>query len=182
MDLLKYVAYTLCTLCIIWWLVGAIRWKETHEFTMALGAWLFFTLCFESFGNIFGLTYWKVEPTTATNVLGFILLGLSGLIFLVASQTMRRKGKPEKGWEQTTELVEIGIFSVIRHPIYFSSLLVILGIFFLKISLFSVLVTPVACLLFFLSAWYEDRWNEEKFVPKYREYRKRTRLFIPFIY
>ena len=182
MVFLKYAAYGVCTLYIVWWLIGAIKRKEKHEVTMAMGAWLFFTLCFESFGNIFGLDYWFVEPTPLMNVLAVVLLVSAGLIFLVTSQTMRRWGRPEKGWEQTTELVEIGIFSVVRHPIYFSSLLVILGIFFLKISFFSIIVTPVGGLLFFLSAWYEDRWNEEKFGPKYREYRKKTKLFVPLVF
>jgi len=182
MVFVKYGAYSVCTLYIVWWLKGAIRRRETHEVTMALGAWLFITLCFESFGRISSLSYWTVEPTTATNVLGFVFLGVSGLIFLITSHTMRRKGKPKKGWEQTTELIEIGIFSVVRHPIYFASLLAILGVLLLKISLFSIVVTPAAGVLFFLSAWYEDRYDERKFGPKYRQYRKRTHLFIPFVY
>lgn len=182
MVFVKYAVYTVCTIYIVWWMVGAVRRKEKHEFAMALGAWLFITLCFESFSQFSGLEYWTVAPTTATNVLGFVFLGVSGLIFLVTVQTMRRLGKPEKGWEETTTLVETGIFSVVRHPIYFSSLLAVLGVFLLKIFLVSVVVTPAAGVLFFLSARWEDTYNERKFGPAYAEYRKRTRLFVPFLY
>jgi protein-S-isoprenylcysteine O-methyltransferase Ste14 len=167
---------------IVWWLAGAVRRKEKHEVTTAVGTWLFITLCFESFGNLAGLVYWFVEPSVLTNLAGIVSLVGSGLIFLVASQTMRLRGKPEKGWEQTTQLVETGIFSMIRHPIYLSSLLAMLGVFLLKISLISVIATPIGGMLFFLSARFEDEYDEKKFGQKYIEYRKKTKWFIPYIY
>ena len=182
MSIVMYIIYGVCTLYIIYWLVGSIKRNEKHEIVMAVGAWLFITLCFESFGTISRHEYWHIESPAFLKIIATIFLVSAGLIFLVSSQTMRRQGKPEKGWEQTTELVETGIFGLVRHPIYLSSLLAILGVFLHKISLVSIVITPIGGVLFFFAAWYEDAYNEEKFGAVYREYRQKTKLFVPFIY
>ncbi|MFH1941549.1 MAG: isoprenylcysteine carboxylmethyltransferase family protein [bacterium] len=182
MNLIQYLVYVVCTAYIVWWLVGAIHRKEKHEITMAAGAWLFITLCFESFGEVFGLDYWTLESPSFLKMIAAVFLVSSGAIFFISSQTMRRKGKPEKGWEQTTELIDTGIFGVVRHPIYFSAFVGLLGVFLMRVSLLSVILAPIGGVLFLLSARYEDQYNEKKFGPMYRAYRERTKFFIPFIY
>ena len=81
-----------------------------------------------------------------------------------------------------TVLVEDGIFGIVRHPIYFAACLGIIGVCLLKITVFSLIVTPVGVLLYYLAAYYEDAYDEKKFGDAYREYRERTRMFIPLIY
>jgi protein-S-isoprenylcysteine O-methyltransferase Ste14 len=182
MGIVMYLIYGVCILYIIYWLVGSIKRKEKHEIVMAVGAWLFISLCFESFGSLSRLEYWQIESPSYLKIIAMVFLVSAGLIFLISSQTMRRKGNPEKGWEHTTELVETGIFGLVRHPIYLSSLFAIVGVCLHKISLVSIVVTPIGGVLFFLAAWYEDAYNEKKFGDVYREYRKKTKLFVPFIY
>jgi len=182
MNIVMYIIYGVCTLYIIYWLMGSIKRNEKHEIVMAVGAWLFITLCFESFGSLSRLEYWQIESPSYLKIIATVFLVSAGLIFLVSSQTMRRKGKPDKGWEHTTALVETGIFGLVRHPIYLSSLFAIVGVCLHKISLVSIVMTPIGGVLFFLAAWYEDAYNEEKFGAVYSEYRKKTKLFVPFIY
>ena len=182
MDILKYAVYSLCMIYIAWWLTSAVRHKEKHELMTGLGAWLYITLCFESFGQLLKLNYWTLESALWMKILGILLIAAAGLIFLISARTMRRKGNPEKGWEQTRELVVDGIFGVIRHPIYFSYVLAFSGVMILKISLFSIIVAPIGCLFTFLAAWFEDDYDVRKFGEAYQDYRKNTKLFIPFLF
>lgn len=182
MLLLKYILFFVIELgIIIFWLIPVIKIKEKHEIMMATGALLFIFLYFESFGKLLGINYWAYE-STLFGYIGIVVLLLAALIFIISSTTMRMLGKPKKGWEHTTQLIEKGIFSIIRHPIYFSSLLALLGVFMMKISIISIIILPIGTVCFFLSAKYEDQWNREKFGEIYDAYRQRTRMFIPFIY
>jgi protein-S-isoprenylcysteine O-methyltransferase Ste14 len=115
-------------------------------------------------------------------VLGFTILGISVVLALTVFFTMIRLGKPKRGWEETTQLIEKGAFALVRHPLYSSGFIASTGVFLTKISIFSTFITCVSGILFFLSAFYEDKWDEDKFGEPYRRYQENTKLFIPFLY
>ena len=180
--IIKYVIFAAIEIAILIWVIGAIRSKILHEIAMSIGYFLFIIICFENFGNLFSFNYWNLGYIIALKIIGFLLFGMSIIIALTAFITMKTLGKPKKGWEDTTQLIEKGIFSLIRHPIYFAAFLASTGILLIKFSIFSIIIACISNICFFLAAVHEDKWDEEKFGNNYKEYIKKTKLFIPFIY
>jgi protein-S-isoprenylcysteine O-methyltransferase Ste14 len=76
-------------------------------------------------------------------------------------------------------LVNTGIYRYIRHPIYFGDVLLVLG---LELALNSWLVIGVTVLLVIVvrQALAEEAILIKAF-PGYSEYRRNTKMFIPFI-
>jgi protein-S-isoprenylcysteine O-methyltransferase Ste14 len=180
--MVKYIIFAAVEIGVLVWVIEAIRSRVRHEITMSIGYFLFMALCFENFASLLPFQYWKLGSILSLRIIGFVLLGIGIVIALTAFFTMKILGKPKKGWEDTTQLIETGIFSLTRHPIYFAAFLGSTGVFLIKISIFSIILVCVSDVLFFLAAFYEDKWNEEKFGKAYKEYQKKTKLFIPFIY
>jgi protein-S-isoprenylcysteine O-methyltransferase Ste14 len=77
------------------------------------------------------------------------------------------------------KLVQNGIYRYIRHPIYLGDVLLVLG---LELALVSWLVIGVVGLLVFVirQALVEERLLL-KSLPGYMDYRRQTKMFIPFI-
>jgi protein-S-isoprenylcysteine O-methyltransferase Ste14 len=95
-----------------------------------------------------------------------------------------RKDRNEKNLykiEQTTHLIDVGIYKYIRHPIYSSLLFLTWGILLKNISLVSLLVAMLSTVFLYLTAIYEEKECIIFFGDKYREYMKQTKRFIPFV-
>lgn len=102
---------------------------------------------------------------------------------------MKKIGKPEKNrnnktlyqFEQTTELIDKGIFKYIRHPLYSSLLFLTWGIF-LKNPTFELLfVTILSTIFLYLTAIFDEKECVIFFGDKYTEYMKRSKRFIPYL-
>jgi protein-S-isoprenylcysteine O-methyltransferase Ste14 len=178
----RYLIFSGIEIGVLIWIIRAIKSKVRHEITMSVGYFIFIILCFENFGHISGFPYQWVVSVFWLKVLGFAILGISVVLALTVFFTMIRLGKPKQGWEETTQLIDKGAFSLVRHPLYSSAFIASTGIFLTKISIFSAVIACISNILFFLSAFYEDKWDEEKFGDPYRRYQENTKLFIPFLY
>lgn len=79
------------------------------------------------------------------------------------------------------ELVQTGVYRVIRHPLYGGLILAALGWTILQVSL-SHLAGTIALFLFFdAKASREENWLVEKY-PDYAEYRQQVKKLIPWMY
>lgn len=106
---------------------------------------------------------------------GAVLLGVRGLADLGSSLTPLPHPKDE------SELVQTGVYSVVRHPLYSAIGLAMLSWAVLQISL-THLVGSIVCWLFFnAKASREEVWLQEKF-PEYVSYRQQVKKLIPWIY
>jgi protein-S-isoprenylcysteine O-methyltransferase Ste14 len=116
--------------------------------------------------------------------LGAIYPVVAGIIML------KKRGKPKKSrkdntyykFEETTELVESGIYKYIRHPMYCSLLLLTWGIFLKNPVSDALLASLAASLFLFLTAIFDEKECIAYFGEKYRDYMKRTKRFIPYIF
>ena len=80
------------------------------------------------------------------------------------------------------ELVTNGIYRVVRHPIYFGAILVVLG---MPIGTASWIALPPMLLLIPLVVYrmgIEERLLLAEFGDDYRAYMKRTKRLVPFLY
>jgi protein-S-isoprenylcysteine O-methyltransferase Ste14 len=102
--------------------------------------------------------------------LGFICFLISIILFL-SSNILREKGGMEQGGSfETTKLVDFGIYSVIRHPIYLS-----LAYFFIGLTLISLHPVSIFFGITITLMWYyfmieEEKMTAEKFGEEYSKY------------
>jgi protein-S-isoprenylcysteine O-methyltransferase Ste14 len=143
--------------------------------SISLGYWLSFIIASTKTGRIY---HWNTF---------FIIGSVLALIGLIIRVTSIMKLKQQFTYTVTKienhELVETGLYKIIRHPGYLGQLIIFLGISVCLSNWLSILlmITPVL-------AGYLNRINvEEKFMveqlgQKYLDYRKTTKRLIPFIY
>lgn len=84
-------------------------------------------------------------------------------------------------WEHTEKLVTTGIYKYIRHPMYSSLLFLAWGSLLKSVTIGTLLLTGVATLALIATAKTEEAENLARFGEEYRNYMRRTRLFVPFL-
>ncbi len=75
--------------------------------------------------------------------------------------------------------ISTGLYSVIRHPQYFSDILAHIGISILLSSFLALITIPLVVLLNYLIAWKEERELINDFVKECEDYKKKVPIFIP---
>jgi protein-S-isoprenylcysteine O-methyltransferase Ste14 len=121
---MNYYILAIGTLFIIlfsWFL--SIKYERYH------GIARFFA--FESVLILLMLNYkvWFRSPLSPAQISSWILLTLSAWAVISGYLTLKRKGKPEINFENTSVLVKSGLYKYIRHPLYLSIFLFGTGVF-----------------------------------------------------
>lgn len=77
-------------------------------------------------------------------------------------------------------LITWGAYKLIRHPMYFSVLLMMFAVVLVKISLINIILYLALITVLFLKAKKEEKlWRNSS--SEYTKYMKKTKMFIPFI-
>lgn len=109
-------------------------------------------------------------------------LCIAGLAFLVlGSVGLGSNLSPFPKPKDVSSLVETGVFSIVRHPIYTGITLCAFGWSLACHSIAALVATLVLLTFFDLKARREERWLGAKF-SSYAAYRERVRKLIPFVY
>jgi protein-S-isoprenylcysteine O-methyltransferase Ste14 len=135
-------------------------------------------------------SFWFKDPLSPAQLFSWCLLLLSiypavtGIVMLIkhGKVSKARNDKNLYGFESTTELVDTGIYKYIRHPLYLSLILLTWGIFFKNIKFDLLVVSTVTSILLFLTARADEKECIAYFGDKYKEYKKRSKMFIPYIF
>jgi protein-S-isoprenylcysteine O-methyltransferase Ste14 len=110
---------------------------------------------------------------------------------LIAGIKMLKKyGKPLQNrnektlyqFEKTTELVDKGIYKYVRHPLYSSLLFLTWGIYFKNATWGLLIVALLSSLFLYSTAIFDEKECIKFFGEKYKEYMKKSKRFIPFIF
>ena len=113
--------------------------------------------------------------------LGLILIGI--VIRAIAIATLWRYFTVDVSIREGHELVDHGIYRVIRHPSYTGSLLSFLGLGFAFRNWLSVAIIAVATIIgFSYRIAVEEGALIEHFGDRYRDYMLRSKRLIPGIY
>lgn len=138
---------------------------------------------FESFLGLVLLNVrnWFRNPFSLIQLASWILLTGSCVLAFHGFRLLITAGAPKGDIEETTQLITIGAYRYVRHPMYGSLLPGGAGAFlkdpsFLGLILFLILVGSV-----FVTAKIEEEGNIIRFGEKYRAYKKTTKMFIPFL-
>lgn len=166
-----------------------ISWRTLFDFR-SHGFYRFFS--WECIIVLFVYNYrnWFNNPFSFTQIISWILLLISVYPLIAGVIQLKKFGKPKHdrnednlyAFEKTTELVDKGIYKYIRHPLYSSLLFLTWGIYFKNTALGLFFVALLSSLFLYFTAIYDEKECIKFFGEKYKEYMKRSKRFIPFIY
>jgi protein-S-isoprenylcysteine O-methyltransferase Ste14 len=181
----KIIAFLLLSLPIMYISRTSLRVPGSHGF-FRFFAWESILALF-----LLNVDFWFRDPFAWYQVISWILLFACFIPLGFGIKELRSQGKPVKNregdpsllaFEKTTALVTTGIYSSIRHPLYSSLLLLAWGIFF-KFPAWSVALLPgLATLFLVLTAKADERECIQFFGSQYLDYRKRTKMFLPYLF
>lgn len=133
--------------------------------------------------------YWFVDPFSPLHLVSWFLLATS-IVFIVNSLRMlkqsgghaEREDMPENlSFENTVNVVEVGLYRFVRHPMYSSLLFLGWGAFLKHITILNVVLVLAISLLLIAVAKVEEQENISYFGTRYKDYMTRTKMFIPWV-
>ena len=134
--------------------------------------------------------YWFDDIFSFHQIISWLILFCSMYLIIAGVVLIKKIGKAKESrkddalynFEKTTELIEIGLYKYIRHPLYGSLLFLTWGIFFKNFSIELLIISFISSIFLFLTAKVEEKENINFFGDKYNEYMKRTKMFIPYLF
>ena len=140
---------------------------------------------------LLNVQYWFWNPFSLQQILSWIFLIASAFLVVHAVHLLRHIGKPAAqrsddeasiGFEKTTNLVVVGAYKYIRHPMYSSLLFLTWGVLFKDLSWLSGIFALAATVFLVSTAKAEEAENIRFFGTSYQAYIKQTKMFIPFLF
>jgi protein-S-isoprenylcysteine O-methyltransferase Ste14 len=173
---MNYIALLSGTVLIIlfsWFL--SIRYKRYHGFARFFAFESVFILV------LLNIRVWFLNPFSPFQIISWILLFLSIYVVTTGYLLLKRKGKPDANFENTSLLVKSGIYKYIRHPLYLSIFLLGTGIVLKNPATFQIILGTINLIAVYVTARIEENEMIAKFGDEYRLYMTETKMFIPFI-
>lgn len=133
---------------------------------------------------------WFSHPFAWYQCISWVLLILSLFLVIGGIVLLRKIGQEDQHrdeaslftWEKTSRLVTVGLYRYIRHPLYSSLFFLGWGLYFKSPSWLDVSLALLNSFFLTVTACVEEGENIRYFGVEYENYRKRTRMFIPWIY
>jgi len=139
---------------------------------------------------LFNIDFWFDNWLSARQILSWVLLAISAYLITFSVIELFKSGKPGStridpgliGIEKTTRLVKTGIYKYIRHPMYSSAVIGVWGVVLKNISAVSIILALLSVGFLAATAKVEESENIQYFGEEYRNYMKRTKMFIPYLF
>lgn len=103
----------------------------------------------------------------------------AGIIVLVIGLYFLKSSHDTVFGSEQTGVIDTGVYGRVRHPMYFGSLLIFLGLIIITLSLITLLLWIFVFVGFDRMASYEERVLIERFGDNYREYQGRVSKWFP---
>jgi len=153
-----------------------LRDRRTHEFYRYFA---FETLLVLILANV---DFWFSNPLGPLQLVSWVFLSLSLVLAVHGLHLLRVIGRPQGDFENTTQLVIVGAYKYIRHPLYASLLFGTWGVFLKDCTVLTVLLSAITSVFLYGTARVEESENRARFGSEYEQYMKSTRMFLPFIF
>jgi len=164
---------------------ASIRAPHSHGFYRFFAWELMLSLC------LLNIDVWFRAPFSRHQLVSWFLLLVCIIPLIFGARSLIRHGKPVArretepqllAFEKTSSLVTSGIYRYIRHPLYSSLLFLTWGIFF-KAPTWSGMLLALGATLFLVATARADESECIRFFgPSYKDYMKRSRRFVPFLF
>jgi protein-S-isoprenylcysteine O-methyltransferase Ste14 len=148
-------------------------WLLTISIT--IGYWLSFIIAATKTGRIY---HWNILFAIGS------IIALTGLIIRVAAiLQLKRQFTYTVTKIENDELIETGLYKIIRHPGYLGQIIIFLGVSACLSNWLSILLMIIPVLVGYLNRInIEEKFMAEQMGQKYVDYRNRTKRLIPAIY
>jgi len=111
-------------------------------------------------------------PNAAAIAAGAAIIAVSVVLMLLAVMEIKRAGTAFDSRKPTTAIVATGVYRFTRNPVYFSMMLLVVGVgLMLNSPLALLLAIPTGSALCLTAIRPEERYLEGKFDREYRAYR-----------
>jgi protein-S-isoprenylcysteine O-methyltransferase Ste14 len=169
----------------------AISWRSLRH-TRAHGFYRFFAFELILSLILWNAPFWFHDPFSPRQLAAWLLAAVSIGLAVEGFRLLRLIGRPAASaanpsanlpFENTTTLVKVGAYRLIRHPLY-ASLLALAWSAYLKVPFGpgSLALTLAASGFLLATAIAEERENLVRFGRAYAEYMAATRRFIPYLF
>jgi protein-S-isoprenylcysteine O-methyltransferase Ste14 len=78
------------------------------------------------------------------------------------------------------QVITKSVFSIVRHPIYFGSIITILGLVILTLSILSFIIWLIIVVFYYYVSRHEEKLLIAKFGKEYEEYMRKVPMLFPF--
>ncbi len=168
-------AFALATLGAAWLAWSSWRQHYAHGFARVFAFEAITALALRARGR------WWHDPLGPRQLASWAMLWTSLGLAVHGFCLLRVLGRPRGQFETTTVLVRDGAYRFIRHPLYASLLWLAWGTFLKAPSRAAAALAAIATGAVYATARTEERELALKFGEAYAEYRRETRMFVPFI-
>lgn len=117
-----------------------------------------------------------------STILGLLFIIFALPIVLTAAVTLHKFYSSTLIIRKDHKLIQHGIYKYVRHPIYFGTILVFLGIPLILSSLFGLATMALVIPLFLNRIRMEEKLLIEEFGAEYERYKETSRKLIPFLF
>jgi len=124
---------------------------------------------------------WSLPFAPERQALGAILVVAGGAFFLAGLFRLGSALTPLPYPKEGASLVQTGPFLLVRHPLYSGGLIASFGVALMVSGWLTYLYVAALFVLLDIKSRQEERWLTRKF-PKYRDYQRRVRKLVPFVY
>jgi len=170
---------------ILYWAISAIgvkknihnnEWRRNVGIRILLVVLVIIALQFSSFWRFFGY-----QSNFIVQLIGVALCVL-GMVFAVwARWHLGKNWSGTPSIKENHELVTSGPYRFVRHPIYTGMLVALLGSAFTG-GVVWLAIFIIFCVNFLYRVPLEERYMMQIFPQEYPEYKKKTKILIPFLW
>ncbi len=181
--MIRVALFVICTLFFIRFSWRALKHPKSHGF------YRFFVFEGILLLILLNYPYWFEDPFSPLHLFSWSLL-LTSIVLIIQSLNVLRQsgGHAEReempgnlSFENTVQLVETGLYRYVRHPMYSSLLFLGWGAFLKQITPLNTALIFLVSGLLIAVAKVEEAENIKFFGATYKEYIKRTRMFVPWL-
>ena len=114
------------------------------------------------------------------NIKWYVLV-IPGVIILVIAQYITLSGIKTVFGEvrEPPQVITKGVFSIVRHPVYFGSILTFFGLVIMTLSLFSFIIWIIVIIFYYYISRHEEKLLLARFGKEYEEYMKKVPMLFP---
>ena len=141
-----------------------------------------FLLAVLFFGPNYLNTHASIAPPNALLLwLGYGIFILGIVITLIAAINLGKNLTPLPRPKEHAELIQRGLYRLVRHPIYFGVIMLSVGWGLIQQSTLVWLYVVIIAIFFDIKSRKEEQWLQAKF-SAYADYQGRVRKLIPWVY
>jgi protein-S-isoprenylcysteine O-methyltransferase Ste14 len=124
------------------------------------------------------ILYNKNGNTFIRNI-GWIVLWISAIFGWLPIYTFKKYGKVPKwkGYIHTTQLVDKGVYAIVRHPQYLAGILMAIAFFLIAQHWLIGILCAILIIIYYLSVFDEEQDAIKKFGEDYKQYMKKVPRF-----